>query len=367
MHRSQNSHLRLAGRAADYQKLGIDPVDVAPFEDGQRIGTEKGRYEWWYFDAHLEDGATVVVVFYTKPNVSPNGPLAPRVTINITLPDGRAFEKVYDTTADQFAASKAACDVRIGTNRFVGDLHRYHITAAIDEIAVEIELTGEVRAWRPKSGHLYFGAEGREKLFAWLPAVPQGLAKVRYEIGNEEHRGSGSGYHDHNWGDVPMRTLMHNWYWARAKTGPYTVIASHITATETYGYETQIVYMLAKKGEIIADDASRVSFETECVSTDGKTGKPVADITRYTYRHGHTRYRVTFERQQTILQAIFTDRAPLLRRIIAKVIGFDGAYHRFTGKVTLEKFEKDVRVECFADQAIWELMYFGKARSSLGG
>jgi hypothetical protein len=25
------------------------------------------------------------VVFYTKPNVSPNGPLAPRVTINITL------------------------------------------------------------------------------------------------------------------------------------------------------------------------------------------------------------------------------------------------------------------------------------------
>jgi hypothetical protein len=26
--------------------------------------------------------------------------------------------------------------------------------------------------------------------------------------------------------------------------GPYTVIASHIAATEAYGYETQIVYML---------------------------------------------------------------------------------------------------------------------------
>ena len=63
MSRDHNSHLRLAGRPADYQKLGIDPVEVAQFEDGQRIGTEKGRYEWWYFDAHLEDGATVVVVF----------------------------------------------------------------------------------------------------------------------------------------------------------------------------------------------------------------------------------------------------------------------------------------------------------------
>ena len=39
---------------------------------------------------------------------------------------------------------------------------------------------------------------------------------------------SSSGYHDHGWGDVPMQTLMHNWYWARAKAGPYTVIASHI-------------------------------------------------------------------------------------------------------------------------------------------
>src|SRR5689334_2239140 len=78
----REQHLRLADRPADYQKLGIDPIKVAQFEDGQRIGTEKGRYEWWYFDAHLDDGASVVVVFYTKPNVSPNGPLAPRITIN---------------------------------------------------------------------------------------------------------------------------------------------------------------------------------------------------------------------------------------------------------------------------------------------
>jgi hypothetical protein len=39
----KNSHLRLADRPADYQKLGIDPVKVAQFEDGQRMGTEKGR------------------------------------------------------------------------------------------------------------------------------------------------------------------------------------------------------------------------------------------------------------------------------------------------------------------------------------
>ena len=105
----------MAGRPADYQKLGIAPVEVAQFEDGQRIGTEEGRYEVWYFDVHLDNGATGVVVFWTKPNVSPNRPLAPRITIYLTLPNGRRFQKVCDTTADQFTASKEGCDVRIGT------------------------------------------------------------------------------------------------------------------------------------------------------------------------------------------------------------------------------------------------------------
>jgi hypothetical protein len=362
MDNDKNPHFRLAGRPADYARLGIDPVSIVPFEDGQRIGTEKGRYEWWYFDAHLDNGATVVVVFYTKPNVSPNGPLAPRITINLTLPDGRTFEKLLDTKPELFSASKSGCDVRIGANRFVGDLHRYYITATIEEISVDIELTGEVPAWRPKSGHLYFGSEGQEKLFAWLPSVPHGHANVRYTIGPEEHRVSGSGYHDHNWGDVPMQTLMHNWYWARASVGPYTVIASYITATAAFGDETQIVYMLAKDGKIIADDDAKVSFETDRVTIDGKTGKPVADVTRYTYHDADMRYVVSFEREKTILQAIFTDRAPLLKRIVARLIGFDGAYHRFTGKVTIEKFEGEARTEIFEDHAIWELMYFGKTR-----
>jgi hypothetical protein len=111
--RDENNHLRLASQPADYQKLGIDPLEVDQFEDGQRIGTERGRYEWWYFDAYLDDGAAIVVVFYTKPDVSLDGPLAPRITINLTLPDGRRTDKLCDVTADQFAALHS---------RFVGQL-----------------------------------------------------------------------------------------------------------------------------------------------------------------------------------------------------------------------------------------------------
>ncbi|HLQ93246.1 MAG TPA: hypothetical protein VK148_24760 [Xanthobacteraceae bacterium] len=104
----------------------------------------KGRYEWWYFDAHLMTARRRRGLLHQAKRESEWA--SPRITISLTLPDGRRFDKIYETTADKFTASKEGRDVRIGTNRFVGDLHRYRITAAIEEISVEIELTGEVRA-----------------------------------------------------------------------------------------------------------------------------------------------------------------------------------------------------------------------------
>ena len=101
----------------------------------------------------------------------------------------------------------------------------------------------------------------------------------------------------------------------------------------------------------------------DCASTaSSSSGKPVADVAHYACRDSRTRYVVSFEREKTILQAILADQAPWPMLTLARLIGFDGAYHRFTGKATMEKFEGGGRVECFDEQAIWELMYFGKAR-----
>jgi hypothetical protein len=357
-------HLRRADNDADYARLGIDRNSIASWEDGQRESTDSGHYEWWYFDAHLDDGATMVVVFHTKPPTNPGSQLAPLVTINVTLPDGRIVNKVYRAKPDEFSASKTGCDVRIGPNRFVGDLHRYHIAAGIEDVSVDIDLVGEVPPWRPKSGHTYFAkAKGRpERLFAWLPSVPQGHVTIAYTVGGVAMKGTGIGYHDHNWGDAPMSSLMHDWYWARAKVGPYSVITSYITAGKDFGYATQTVFLLAKDGAIVADDDTKVIFAADHVSTDRNTGKPVADVTRYTYTDGKLRYVVTYERQRTILHRRFTDKLPFAKRALAKLAGIDSAYLRFTGTASIEKFEHGKLVECFSDPAIWELMYLGHAR-----
>jgi hypothetical protein len=41
--------------------------------------------------------------------------------------------------------------------------------------------------------------------------------------------------------------------------------------------------------------------------------------------------------------------------------GFDGAYHRFAGKVTIDS---GVRVERFEGRAVWELMYLRREAAS---
>ncbi len=47
-------------------------------------------------------------------------------------------------------------------------------------------------------------------------------------------------------------------------------------------------------------------------------------------------------------------------KLLAKISGFDGSYIRFSGSVSLEIYDDSTLIEHAEDDAIWELMYFGK-------
>jgi hypothetical protein len=353
---------RLGSTPKDYVRFGIEPGAIKPFEDGMRTSGGAGTYEWWYFDAHLEDGAKLVVVFYTKDFTDLGKPLAPQIRIDLTTPDGTTIGKLVDLDPGTFTASTDTCDVRIGENVFAGDLHAYTIRARADEVAVDITLTGQVPAWRPETGHILFGEQG-EHVFAWLPSVPQGKVEATYSVGDKAGTTTtGVGYHDHNWGNTSMLKLMHHWYWARGSTGPYSVIASHITAEKQYGYTEVPVFMLARDGKLVADDGTKVAFEKFGDYTDTETGKPVANVTRYTYTDGDERYVVTYTRHRDLSVTKFVDELHGPKKIAARLIGFDGAYLRFAGEVRVEHYQGEQLVENHTDDALWELMYFGKAR-----
>lgn len=241
-----------------YKKLGLTRNKVELWEDGMRTDGSKGTYEWWYFDSSYPDGTKLIIFFYSKSPIEVDGPVKPMSTIELTLPDGRKFEEQVNATIEESFYNKDKCDVRIGDCHIEGDLKHYNIVFKGKTMSATVSLTNTVPAWRSQCGPILFG-DKEEYYFNWLPATPEGnvVADVTYPEGTLHLEGSG--YHDHNWGNISMLKLMHHWYWGRAKIGDYKVISSWITAEKKYDYKEFDVFMLARGGEILGDNYSASS------------------------------------------------------------------------------------------------------------
>src|ERR1700716_1540968 len=114
---------------------------------------------------------------------------------------------------------------------------------------------------------------------------------------------------------------------------------------------------------IVGDDPAKVTFEREGIYTDQKTGKPVAAVTRYTYRDGEDRYVVSFTRTHDLSVNRMIATIKGVKHIAARLAGFDGAYLRFIGALEISRYRGHELIEAHKQDAIWELMYFGHART----
>ena len=359
---AMNKTAELKSSSKDFEALGLKP-EVEPWEDGVRTTGVKGEYEWWYFDGRLDDGSSLVIVFFTAPMTAQKAGYHPSLQFTLTKPDGTRISDASDWTGS-YSFAKEKCRAVMGPNVFEGDLHTYHIHYENNGILADVELTGSLPSWRPGTGHIYFGSE---KYFAWLPSVPEGkvTASVTCE-GTTEHY-TGSGYHDHNWGNTGMYFLMHHWYWGRARIGDYQAITSYITGQKKYGYEHFMIFLLAKDGNILCDKGQFVSFSQENPQYNDVTHKHFHKQLTYDYNDGTSRYRVTYEQKEIIEEFSFADSASVsganttaVMRFGMRLIGLDPSYIRMRGEAKIERFDGDKIVETVKSPALWEMMYFGK-------
>lgn len=357
-------HAQMVSAPQQVARLGLTDT-IQPWEDGLRTDPrQSGQYEWWQLDAHLDDGARLALSFSTKEMTHPNTAAKPLVTVELDLPDGSAISRTASFEAEDLSAATDHCDVRIGDNTFRGDLHDYVVHVAVDDVLVDVRLHGTSAPWRPGSGHITFG-EGPEKVLGWLPAVPAGTVDVRYSVGGESHVSAGNGYHDHHWGTAPLVRVLNNWYRGRGNIGPYAFISSWIVAEKAYDYDEIPLFMLARDGVVIADDAAKVTFSKEEMFTDEVTGKPVAGLTTYCYRDGDRRYVLTYRRSETVRRTQFLDQLREPQRTAARLAGFDGSQQRFVGEAHLDVFEGNTLTFSGDAPATWELMYFGRHEHEL--
>ncbi|MBU2996441.1 hypothetical protein KO500_08340 [Cellulophaga baltica] len=358
--------MKHAKLSTDFKKYGLKESNIPEvWEDGFRTTGEKGTFEWWYFDAHLKDGSTAVIVFYTKQYNKIKEPLLPLITINIDKPDGSSIVKRIEYNKDEFSASKESCNVQIGKNYFRGNLSEYEIYFEDEDLKLSAKIKRTTESWRPKTGYNEFGDKN---YFAWVVAVPQGHAELTYTYKGDTAKTEGSCYHDHNWGNASMVDLMNHWYWSRSEIGPYSVIASESISADDFNNESLIVYNLSKDGKTIVDNEELVKAYRTYGKMDSKHNKDISDDVSFIYRNPETGYRYeynlfrkkTIETEDLLLSVIGSKN--IKYKLAQMITGFDGIYYRFTGIAELKVYKNDELLESYSsDKAIWELMYLGKA------
>jgi hypothetical protein len=348
---------KIAYLEKDYEKVGIKK-EIQPFEDGLRVAGKKGEYEWWYFDCKFQGGGNLVIVFFSKPMTSFENGLAPYVSIDLSLPEGKGdVHREFACKEGDYSFSTDGCDIRIGECTLKGDLKNYEIYYKDERIEATLSLEGSVPSWRPCAGQIRFG---EKDYFAWLPSVPEGKARATVTENGETRTFEGTGYHDHNWGNKLMFFLMHHWYWGRAKIGDYVVVSAFITANKKHGYVETPVFMIAKDGKIIAENTDCLAYEEKDYTFDPVTKKHFAKTIVYDYNEGDKRYKISYELENSIEQKGMKSEVTPLQNVALLLIGLRGSYHRVGGTATIECYEGERLLEKIQAPAIWEQMYFGK-------
>lgn len=352
---------RLANTADDYKRLGLTEC-IEPWEDSHRTNGKFGEYEWWYFDGKMDDGSSLVIVYYTQPVTAIAPGYAPSVTFSLTK-DGKHIQDSITAKKKNCAFDREKCSVQIGKSFCRGDLKSYTLHYESERVQADVSLTSSTTSWRPETGYFLFD---EKKYFAWLPSVPEGKMEATVTIDGETVYLCGTGYHDHNWGNTGMFWIMHHWYWGRAKVGDYQVISSYITAHKPYEYEHFKVFLLSKNGEKLGDDPKYVTYTQSEPEFDSVTEKHYHKKLVYDYNDGTQHYRITYAAEKIIETFVTADsktsvhaKSNPLQLWIVKMAGLAPSYIRMIGTVTLEKLDSEQVIECISAPGLWEQMYFG--------
>ena len=221
---------------------------VQLWEDGARTDDSKNQFEWWYFDAELDDGSLVVAYFYKVHFLKDQY----FIGFNYTSPEKEDFFRLKYFKKNEVSFQSDSCSVSMNQNSFSGNLESYNITIDpndFDGFGFDLNLQSLVSPYRPQDGVIRAGSD----YFAWLAAVPNGNVNGTIIVDGEEKKIKGSGYHDHNWGNTPLQKLFKSWTWFRGKAGPYTVILAELNATKSRGGFDIPILFVADENKVLVD------------------------------------------------------------------------------------------------------------------
>jgi len=309
----------------------IEPLK--PIDDGLHMD-RRGMYEWWYFDAHLDNGYTIVVFFHAS---NPNPGLEGKTGMEIVLlrPDGVRVQKFVPYPKSQFSAARDRAEVTIGRNTLraqerVGELPVYEIDVQEKGLGCHLTYRAEVNGWKPGTGLSHFGDLG---FFGWV--IPFARASVEGTItdGDNTFQVRGTGYHDHNWLNFPFATIIEYWMWGRIYSENFTVSYAFIQCNQKVNRHTVKVLMLAEGRDVILS-TGEFDFLKDDFEYNSKA--------KYQYPKQVTIYapgelKVTLKMKRILeAQDMLKNFSPVLRFLAKNILRIQPGYFRLESNFAME-------------------------------
>ncbi|MFX1601928.1 MAG: lipocalin-like domain-containing protein [Promethearchaeota archaeon] len=315
-------------------------VPLKPEDDALHIEVgKKNQFEWWYFDAHLEGGYTLVAFFYAA---YPNPGLDQgKTAVELTLlrPDGRKTQKVVKYKKRDLYASREKPDVRIGNNymeaEFSDDgLSIYEIFLEDEDLMFHLTYKAQVKGWKPGTGYSHFADRGH---FAWVVPFPRASVEGTVRDGDMTMSVTGVGYHDHNWLNFPFQNIIEYWMWGRVYSESFTVSYAFIQCNDKVDRHAVKVLMLAK-GEDVILSSGEYDLTVENFEYDDRAGHQFPKTLTLT---DPGNLKVTLEVQRVLEAENMLDNFNVFLRFVAgKILRLKPGYFRllsdFKIRATLE-------------------------------
>ncbi|THD59623.1 hypothetical protein [Phenylobacterium sp.] len=327
---SDDQKLHLATSPADFAALGLGQT-VAVREDGRRTRSSADTFEWWYFDGLLDDGSVVVVWFGDNWMY---GSHKRAVDIELT-PPGKPTRRVMRTFAAPGSFATDHADIQIGPHSFKGDLETYSIHVDPSEtggVGCDLTLRRRVASYRPATGYIEAGT----RYFAWLVAVPEGAITGTLTADGATRQVTGSGYHDHNWGNVSPAKLFDDWWWGRGRSGGHTIIASEIHGKAAVGGASIPLFFVGDDTQVEVD-----AFGSDVTVTEGgpvrhpdaRHQRPIGSGVSFATANGsQAEFKIS---DHLLTSANLLADEPFAVRIAASAMSMKPWYTRFESPITL--------------------------------
>ncbi len=236
------------------------PPPFHPAEDGDHYRPEPNFFEWWYFDVTLGDGSHLVAIFHSSLYNSVDH--LPTLDIRYYPPARPPVTAIARWKRTAYHSTTDRCQVQIGDCSAVDAGDRYRLSLQLAPLAAELTFWPLLPGWRAGTGHLLFD-EATGHYFDWVVPLPRARVEGWLAVAGERRDVTGTGYHDHNWGNLYLPAAFRHWTWGRALGEKWTFILGDLVGRGSP--PCRVTPLMLAEGEriVLATDAVRCEYQDE--------------------------------------------------------------------------------------------------------